>query len=65
MEQDAGVQQLLVEFRQLLPAQCLTAQAIDRHEPFDRIAVKAVEDGYIEFAQRFTQFMELCLRKGQ
>jgi hypothetical protein len=65
MEQNAGIQQLLTEFRQLLPAQCLTAQAIDRQEPFDKIAVKAVEDGYIEFSQRFTQFMELCLRKGQ
>ena len=64
MEQDVAVKQLLTEFRQLLPAQCLTAQAIDRQEPFDKIAVKAVEDGYIEFSQRFTQFMELCLRRG-
>jgi len=64
MEQHAGIEALLAEFRKLLPAQSLTAQAIDRHEPFDRIAVKAVEDGYIEFSQRFTQFMELCLRKG-
>ena len=64
MEQDVAVKQLLAEFRQLLPAQCLTAQAIDRQEPIDRIAVKAVEDGYIEYSQRFTQFMELCLRKG-
>jgi len=64
MEQDAGLKELLAEFREMLPAQCKTAQAIDAQEPFERIALKAVEDGYIEFSARFTQFMEICLRRG-
>lgn len=64
MEQNAGLEDLLVEFRRMLPAQCETAQAIDRQEPFERIALKAIEDGYIEFSQQFTQFMETCLRRN-
>ena len=64
MEQGAGLKELLAEFRQMLPAQCKTAQAIDAEEPFERIAINAVEDGYIEFSQRFTQFIEVCLRRG-
>jgi len=64
MDQDDGLTELLLEFRQMLPAQCKTAQAIDAREPFERIALNAVEDGYIEFSQRFTQFMEICLRRG-
>jgi hypothetical protein len=64
MEQDAGLEELLAEFRRMLPAQCETAQAIDRQEPFERIALKAIEDGYIEFSQQFTQFMETCLRRN-
>jgi len=64
MEQDAGLEELISEFRQMLPAQCETAKAIDRQEPFESIATKAMEDGYIEFSQNFTQFMEICLRRG-
>lgn len=64
MEQEAGLKELLAEFRQMLPAESRTAQAIDAQEPFERIALNAVEDGYIEFSQRFTQFMEICLRRG-
>ena len=64
MERNAGLEELLVEFRRMLPEQCETAQAIDRQEPFERIALKAIEDGYIEFSQQFTQFMETCLRRN-
>lgn len=64
MEQNAGLEELIAEFRQMLPSQCETAQAIDRREPFERIALKAIEDGYIEFSQQFTQFIETCLRRG-
>jgi len=64
MEQEAGLEELLAEFRRMLPEQCETAQAIDRREPFERIALKAIEDGYIEFSQQFTQFMETCLRRS-
>jgi hypothetical protein len=64
MGQNAGLEELLVEFRQMLPAQCETAQAIDRQEPFESNALKAIEDGYIEFSQQFTQFIETCLRRN-
>ena len=64
VEQSAGLEELLAEFRQMLPAQCETAQAIDRQEPFESIALKAIADGYIEFSQQFTQFMETCLRRN-
>jgi len=64
VEQNAGLEDLLAEFRQMLPAQCETAQAIDRQEPFETIALKAIADGYIEFSQQFTQFMETCLRRN-
>jgi len=29
---------LVAEFREMLPAQCETAQAIDRQDPFEQIA---------------------------
>ena len=58
------LEKLVMEFRRMLPAKCETAQAIDRQESFERIAIKAIEDGYIEFSQQFTQFMETCLRRG-
>jgi len=64
MEQNAGLEELIAEFRQMLPAQCETARAIDSRAPFEHIALKAIEDGYIEFSQQFTQFMETCLRRG-
>jgi len=64
MGQYAGLEELIAEFREMLPEECATAQAIDRNEPFEQIALKAIEDGYIDFSQQFTQFMETCLRRG-
>ncbi len=46
----------------MLPGRCATAQAIDRKEPWEQIALKAVEDGYIELADQFDGFVEVCLR---
>lgn len=57
------LQDLIAEFREMLPDQCGTAQAIDRKEPWEQIAAKAVEDGYIELAGQFCKFVEVCLRK--
>jgi hypothetical protein len=48
----------------MLPGQCATAQAIDRKEPWEQIALKAVEDGYIELADQFNGFVEICLRRA-
>jgi hypothetical protein len=60
----SGLEEFLAEFRPTLPAQSRTAQAIDRRAPFDQIACKAIDDGYIEFADRLNRFMEICLRRG-
>lgn len=58
------LQELIAEFREMLPDQCGTAQAIDRKEPWEQIALKAVEDGYIELADQFDAFVEICLRRA-
>ncbi len=65
MGQDvSGLEEFLAELRPTLPAQSRTAQAIDRQEPFERIAFKAIDDGYIEFADRLNRFMEIRLRRS-
>ena len=58
------LQDLIAEFREMLPDQCATAQAIDQNDPWELIALKAVEDGYIEFTGEFSAFMEVCLRRA-
>ena len=58
------LEEVISEFRQLLPAQSATAQAIDRHEPWERIALNAVDDGYIEFANELGTFIEVRRRSG-
>ena len=58
------LEDLITEFRRILPAHSETAQAIDRQEPFERIALRAIEDGYVEFSHEFTDFIEACLRRG-
>jgi hypothetical protein len=63
-ENASSLEELITEFRRMLPAQSSTAQAIDQGEPWERIALKAVEDGYIEVADQFNRFMEACLRRG-
>jgi len=54
---------LIAEFREILPDQCGTAQAIDQNEPWEQIALKAVEDGYVESASQFIALVEACLRR--
>ena len=54
---------LITEFRELLPAQCATAQAIDQGESWEQVALRAMEDGYIEVADQFNSFVEICLRR--
>ena len=63
-ENVSGLEEFLAELRPMLPAQSRTAQAIDRQEPFERIAFKAIDDGYIEFADRLNRFMEIRLRRS-
>jgi len=39
-----------------------TAHAFDRHAPWRRIAMKAIDDGYFQSADEFVRFLEACLR---
>jgi hypothetical protein len=64
MQTIASREQAVTEFRQMLPAATATAQAIDRGEPWERIALNAVNDGYIEFASELGTFLEACLRRS-
>ena len=58
-----GLEDLIAEFRLMLPAQSKTAQAIDRQDPFEQIAHRAIDEGYLEFVDQFSRFMEICLRR--
>ena len=60
----ASLEQVIGQFRRMLPEESSTAQAIDRHEPWERIALNAVDDGYIEFANELGSFIEVCLRRS-
>lgn len=60
----ASLEQVIGQFRRMLPEESATAQAIDRNEPWERIAVNAVDDGYIEFANELGSFIEVCLRRS-
>lgn len=64
MQTMTDIEQAIKEFRRMLPAGTATAKAIDRNEPLERIAVNAVDDGYIEFAHELGNFVEVCLRRS-
>ena len=48
----------------MLPVQSATAQAIDRQEPWQQVALNAVAEGYVEFANELGRFIEVCVRRG-
>ena len=58
------MEQVIGQFRRMLPEESATAQAIDRREPWERIALNAVNAGYIEFANELGSFIEVCLRRS-
>lgn len=62
--QMASLEQVIGQFRRMLPEESATARAIDRQEPWERIALNAVDDGYIEFANELGSFIEVCLRRN-
>lgn len=55
---------VVAQLRHRLPQDTAAAQAIDRHEPWERIAMKAIDDGYAECADEFVRFVEACLRRS-
>lgn len=63
MQATSGLEQALHEFRRMLPGTTATAQAIDRGEAWERIALKAVDDGYIESAHELGRLLEACLKR--
>ena len=56
--------EIIAQLRQMLPTDTATAHAIDQHEPWEQVAVKAIEDGYIEVADEFVRFVEACVRRS-
>jgi hypothetical protein len=64
MQAIANFEQAVSEFRRMLPNASATAQAIDRGEPWERIALNAVNDGYIESTSELSTFLEVCLRRS-
>ena len=64
MKTIVSLEHAISEFRQMLPAETATAKAIDRHEPWECIALNAVDDGYIEFANELGTFIEVCVRRS-
>lgn len=57
-------EEVITQLRHMLPTNTATAQAIDQHEPWERIAMKAIDDGYVESADEFVRFVEACLRRS-
>lgn len=55
-------QELIAQFRAKLPAECATARAIDRGEPWHKIAQYAVDGGYVDFAEKLSRAVEARLR---
>ena len=49
------------EFRRVLPAKCATAQAIDGHQPWEKVASEAVTDGYVDVVEKFKELVEAVL----
>ena len=47
---DSCFEDAVAQLRQMLPANTATAQAINQHEPWERIAMRAIDDGYVESA---------------
>lgn len=56
--------EMITDFRRMLPVQSATAQAIDRQEPWQQVALNAVAEGYVEFANELGRFIEVCVRRG-
>lgn len=57
-------EEVIALLRHMLPTDTATAQAIDQHEPWEQIAMKAIDDGYIESADDFVRFVEACVRRS-
>jgi hypothetical protein len=57
-------EEVITQLRHMLPKNTATAQAIDQHASWERIAMEAINDGYVESADEFVRFVEACLRRS-
>ena len=57
-------EELIAQLRPMLSGNSSLAQAIDRQEPWRQIAMKAIDDGYMEIADEFVRFFEVCVRRN-
>lgn len=64
MQIDSHFEELIAQLRPTLPTSTTLAQAIDQKEPWMQIAMKAIDDGYIEIADEFVRFFESIVRRG-
>ena len=55
------LEELISEFRVMLPAQSRTAQAIDQRDPFDEIAHKAIDEMWHSMRTMYARLQELEL----
>jgi hypothetical protein len=55
-------QEVVSQLRQMLPANTATAQATGRHEPWERIAMQAVDGGNFETADEVVRLVAACLQ---
>jgi hypothetical protein len=64
MQIDLPLEEVIKQLRKILPADTATARAIDQHEPWDLIAIRAINDEYIDSAHDLAEFVETCLRRS-
>jgi hypothetical protein len=64
MQTEVPREEAIREFRHMLPAGSATAGAIDRQEPWEVIAMRAIDDGYIDAAHEFGWFVGVCVRRS-
>ncbi|MCL4470551.1 MAG: hypothetical protein ACYC05_07980 [Sulfuricella sp.] len=52
---------ILYEFRKHIPASCKTAKSIDRNDSWDRVALFAKDDGFLEIAEQLERMKNQLL----
>jgi len=62
MQMDSHFEELITQLRPTLPTSTALAQAIDQREPWGQIAMKAIDDGYMEIGDEFVRYFESIVR---
>lgn len=52
---------MLYEFRKHIPTNCKTAKSIDRNDSWDRVALFAKDDGFLEIAEQLERMKNQLL----